>query len=426
MADETAGLGQATETTAPPASAEVGNDLAGAEQLTDEQLLGIDTDSLPAETETIEQPATEQAPVEGEFGVAPPAWLKQMYGNPEYGKQAQALWDQTAAYRQLYPTVAEARIAKEAVEGIGGVDAIQELVQKGQSVDQTDAAFFSGDPQQQSAVIAEMFEEDRDAFTSGVSVSLEVIRQRDPERYGQMTTEILGSMLKPERFDEHIEAFRENANNPEALTQLVNRLVQWADSKGLSQKQKDTRLDPRQQQVAKDKEQLNQERQSFQQERYKTFSESVDSGVRTDVQKEIGTVLTSILPKTSEGTRSRIAKDILTEIDSTLKQDRNLTNRVAQLLQPTRGQFDFSKATQDKVQQLLMNRAKQLVNGTTKKIVSDWTKDVLARNRETSQKTGLQQTRVDITGGAPPGSGRKAPLTKEKAATMTDAEILNY
>lgn len=423
MPEEPAAVGLGAEA-APQTSGEVGNDLAGVEGLTDEQILGIDSENMPPDLET--PPPVEQ-PAEAEFGVAPPAWLKQMYSNPEYGKQAQALWDQTAAYRQIYPTVAEARSYKEAVEGLGGVEAIPDLVQKGQSVDQTDAAFFSGDPQQQGTVLSEMFEEDRDAFSSGVQVSLEVIKQRDPERYGQMATEILGSMLKPERFDEHIEALRESLQNPEALTALVDRLVKWADSKGLSQRQKDMRLDPRQQQVAKEKERLDQERQSFQQERYQTFSESVDKTVRTTIQGEIGSTLQSILPKTTEGTRARIAKDILTEIDSTLRQDRALTNRVAQLIQPIRGQFDFSRQAQEKVQQLLLARAKQLVTGTTKKIVSDWTKDVLARNQQVNQKVGLQQTRVDITGGAPLGAGRRAPLTKEmvKEKGLSDMDILN-
>ena len=424
----------ATETSVTTQTDGTGGNGAGASDggastattLTDEEILGISSlEELPADLGKEEEgkPA-EELPV----GASPPDWLKALYNDPKFGKQAQSLWDRTSAFQQLFQTVQEAKQLKEAIDQVGGVDSLQELVSKAQSVDETDTKFFSGDKTQQAEVVSEMFEEDRDAFESGLVVSLDIIRQRDPERYGRLTSDILTSVLKPERFDEHIEALRESlqSEDPKVLKQLVSTLVGWADSKGLSQKQKPTTLDPRSQQVDKRAKQLEEREQGFRAQQYETMRQSVDSAVRADLTTQITAGLEQILPKVRSAIRERIGKDILGEIDKALRADAGLTQRVLQIIRPTQNQFNFDKATQDRVVNLLSTRAKQLVAQTTRKVVSEWTKDVIARNQATNEKVANVAKRVDITGGAPPGGGAKPKLTRDKAKGMSDEEILNY
>src|SRR5437899_7349009 len=93
-----------------------------ATTLTDEEILGISSlEELPADLGKEEEgkPA-EELPV----GASPPDWLKALYNDPKFGKQAQSLWDRTSAFQQLFQTVQEAKQLKEAIDQVGGVDSL--------------------------------------------------------------------------------------------------------------------------------------------------------------------------------------------------------------------------------------------------------------------------------------------------------------
>lgn len=395
--------------------------------------IGIDASDAQALTQqdADQQPAPEGQEVTGEpFSASPPDWFKALYADPQHGKDAQRLWDRMVSaqqMRELYPTLADARAAKEAIESIGGKEAIQELVNKAQSVDDTDAAFFSGDKQRQAGVISEMFSEDPEAFTSGVLVSLDVIQRVDPERYKSLAGQVLGSVLKPERFDEHVEALREAAasGDQQQVAKLVQALVNWADAKGLSQ-QSVNRLDPRRSEIEQQKSQLQEREQQFRAEQYGQAREYVDSDVRARLNQDITSELSKLLPRTREAVRERIARDISNDISNALAADKNLLNRSVQLFHPSATQYRFDRGTQQQVASLIYNRARQLVTAATKKVVSDWTREVVSQNQQVLKKTEQAARRADITGGAPPGASGKPPLTEEMAKKMSSEEILTY
>jgi len=427
MPEELAGL------PAPEASVDVQPDVTGDTALDAGNDFGINSEDVSAlETgapEQTEMPETVPE-IEGEVGPSPPDWFKALYADPQHGKEAQKLWDRMVAgqnYRTLYPTLADARAAKEALETVGGPEAIQELMQKAQSVDDTDAAFFSGDKQQQAGVISDMFSEDPEAFTSGVLVSLDVISRLDPDRYKGLAGQVLSSVLKPERFDEHVEALREaiTSGDQGQVQKLVQALVNWADSKGLSQ-QSTAKLDPRQSQIEQQSTQLKQQQEQFRADQYRQASESVQADIRTRLESSISEQLGKILPKTREGVRARIARDVFSDIENTIKSDTVLQNNVIRIFHPSASQYNFGKDAQTRVANLYHNKAQQLITSATKKVVSEWTKEVVSQSQQTLRKTQQAASRADITGGAPPGGSSKPALTEEMAKNMSPEDILFY
>ncbi len=152
VAAETAGAASAVigaGSSAPPSGGGGGEQVqdTGA-LLSDDAILGITSEEAPpASTET--PAAVTAAPVtpgtEAQLTIDD---FKPLFGaNPKL----QSLWDRYDNHNKLvtqFGTVADARKAAETVQMLGGVQHLESLATKAASVDQTDAVFLGGRPEE--------------------------------------------------------------------------------------------------------------------------------------------------------------------------------------------------------------------------------------------------------------------------------------
>ena len=436
---------------------------AGA-ALTDEQILGITEDSQASTEATPRQEdaarkggatrqedgrAAETQPKPEDAGLKPgatqaeeiqpgqplPEWAKQLLADPAYrgiGPKVQQLWDQHQAYRELYPTVAEARAVKELFPG--GAEEAKAVHARALALDAADEQFVSGDPAAQGELALQWYQDNPEAFSRMVAVSARLLAEREPETYKQLTEGMFLAALQAERFDKRVDLLREALakNDGEALKGLVETLVGWAENRGISRRGGPARsgIDPERQAIQQEREKLDIERRALQAEQYGAFHNAAQTSVETQVQQSIQGTLAKVLKDApfTEGGKKRIAEDIFRQVDNTLRADRGLARQYASIVRP-RGPaqgagWRLDPAAQDAVVSLLVGRAKALIPAVAKQVVAEHTSYLVGANKALIEKKEGAAKRVDIAGGGAP-EVRVRPLKPEDVRGMTDEEILD-
>ncbi len=422
---------------------------------TDEEILGITeeaeaSDQQPATgdqeqastaqaqaTEAVAKPqqqATEQRVQEegllSPSGTAPPAWLKQLYADPKIGREAQRLWDTSAAYREAFPTVAEARAVKELFPG--GAEEARAVHAKANALDEADEQFVSGDPEAQTQLATEWYDDNPEAFTRMVSVSAKLLAEREPEAYQQLTSQIFLGTLQRENFDKRVELLREalEKNDAGALKALVGNLVGWAQQKGIAgDPAKTGHISPERQVLERERQELTRQRQELEARAYQGFEQAAQTAVQGSIQQSIQGTVANVLkdaPFTDAG-RKRIAEEVFRTVDEKLRADKGLTRQYAAIVRPggTRhGGWRLDEQAKTQVVNLLVGRAKALIPAVAKQVVADYTAYVLSSNKEVIGRKESAARRVDIAGGAAPQT-RVRPLTQEDIRGLSDAEVLD-
>ena len=168
-----------------------------------------------------------------------------------------------------------------------------------------------------------------------------------------------------------------------------------------------------------------QQNNAFNPATYAEFERSTNDAVVSELNRAIESTLNRALPNdVADGARRRIANDTLGEIHTALRADRQLSQRVAEVMRG--GRLDDS--TRAAVAQLIASRARGLVSTAAKRVVGEWTGSVLATHRERTSRQQATQTRVDISGG-----GLSQPIPRKAVRSgdidyrsTTDEQILGW
>ena len=317
-----------------------------------------------------------------------PAWLKPLLADEHAGPALQSLWEQHQAYREMFPTVAEARALKELFPG--SADDARQLLAHADELNRIDQAYFSGDPRAQAQLAEHLLRDNPRAFEAMLRQSVEALAARDPQ------------------------AFRE----------LASAIQARPAASGLAATPNETELQRQREELTRQRSEMEREREEFRASRYAAFEQSVNESIVGQVRQSIQETVSKALPGTvADGARKRIAEDIFNEINATLQKDVSLTRRVVGVLQ----QWKFDEQTKQQVLNLTVGRAKALLPATAKRIIADWTSSVLAANRARSEKETAAAGRVDITGGGGLEPRPKRPLTPKDIdyGKTSDDQILS-
>ncbi len=325
-----------------------------------------------------------------------PGWLKPLLADQKVGAEAKALWEQHQAYREVFPLVAEARAVKELFPG--GVEGARQALARVEEVDRIDAAYFGGDPRGQARLAEYLLANNPQAFQSMLGEAARVLAERDPAAYQALARQ-----------------FAEVAKGAGVILQ--------ADKVGPQDDRQRATGQPSGE-LAREREQLDRERQEFRAAQYGNFQQTANDAVVRQVRQTIERTVAGALPAAvPEGARKRIADDILGEINATLQNDRGLTRQVAALVR----QWQFTDEIKQQVVNLIFGRARTLVPTVAKRVVADWTSSMLAANRAKREKQETAARRVDITGGGAQESIAKRALTPKDIdyRQTTDEQILS-
>jgi hypothetical protein len=403
----------------------------GALNLSDEDILGIDPEGVTSSPAPAEAPAATEAPAPAETPAdakppettAPPPepvddlkWMRPLLNDKVFGPKLQSMHDKLLAYQELHPTVADLRAVKELVPG--GVEELKSLVAKSKEVDEMDLQYFSHDQDTQRDFMQNLYRDDPEAFTSGLQVGLDLIKAQSPQEWAYLTQHYVGESLQSEKVWDWLEYIHESAVKAGAtdVAQLLNQFAGTFQKYGLGPREQQ---DPNLQRVNAARSEVELKYQRLEAERQQDFRAETDRNVTSVLDNAIGSELTRLLPKTSEGLRSKIARDVHSEIQKAIGGDAGLKLRLANLMR-TGG---INRQTQEQVSNLLVSKAKLVMPGAVKRVVNEYTASIMSARKEVDSKQTAAASRVDVSGGSRPRTGPR-PLTREEAKGMSFEDIL--
>ena len=191
---------------------------------------------------------------------------------PKVQEQVEAAFRRDMAYRELYPTVAEARQMREQFPG--GMSDVEQLLSDVKEVETLDQNFYSRDRDGNYAghrtIIDNLFSDDRDAAVALFRTVPKEWARLDPDSYREVMGQIVGATLAraeiPEVLSEIIEAAKEAKQD--GLAKQLGKVLNWAAG-FLREKSAPTAEERR---IQADREQLARERQDRHKEDRQSFA----------------------------------------------------------------------------------------------------------------------------------------------------------
>jgi hypothetical protein len=346
-----------------------------------------------------------------------PAWMQSLAADPKHGAEAQQLWREHQEFCTAFSSPEEARAIKELLPG--GVKDVLTLREATQSVDRIDAAIFSGDARAQSEVVAELARANPAAFRSLFAEAAKVLAGM-----GQtVANESAGANIHPDGPTLRKTGEGWGTQNQSGDLRPGERPVTNHRSQELRASQSPA--------TNNESQITNHESRNFDPAAYAAFERGTNETVARDVRSAIRDTLARVMPDgVAEGAARRIGEDIFNEIHRALAADRTLSEQVGALLRdPDRpaGGPRFGSAEQQRIASLLAGRARQLVPSVARRVIGEWTSTVLNTARTKAARQAAAASRVDIA--TPGGSLDSMPLGPMSArqvnyASMSDEDIL--
>lgn len=369
--------------------------------LTDEQILEIEpdvavgnvasppdsVDSVPAGKVTVEQQASSQAGSNAEV-IEPPEWLARQMKDPWVGDQAQELWSQAqaaqrdaAAFRELFPTVDDARSLKQLYPG--GVAEARAVAERARTLDEVDAALFG-----KTGATPEDAQASRAQF-------IERLHAMDPLAFRQMV-EAGQALLARSSGQSSASA---SPHVPSAAEQ--NLAVQTQAARNEMPPENAAHLSA-----------------------YREFENSANAELEQSVGRSIERAIDLALPnlkhaalssgpneRHSASLRQRLTAEARAEVDTGLRSDAQLGEQIARILSSKR--FDASARSQ--VVRLIDARAQQLVGGAVRRVVGTWTRATLGE-ANSAGATSSEGREARTASAAPDRAAAPSMLTAPKSS----------
>lgn len=391
-----------------------------------EPAAGAQPDGQQAQGQDGQQPAAEALAT-----AAIPAELTALLKDPLVAAKLQpimpkiqAAFDQNTAYRELYPTVREAREFRETFPTL---EDAKSAAQKATLLDEADDQ-FAGTPDQQAALATEWAESDPNAFVSMFGEAAKVLQARNPQAFEQATQSIFADRMRAAEWDEQIEAIGQAIakGDMDRLKGLASWLVQDAAKRGIQWNPKTGRQDPAMEAAQREREAAQTERQSAITERIQFFQQRVGGSCETQIRGTITKSLEQTLKDSAftPAGKEAIAKQIYDELDAKIRADRNVQKQLVNIIKAN-GKIDTSNEALKKAVALLTGRAKTLLSGVAKSVIERRTAEVVASTQQVNDKRDANANRREVGAGGAAPVVRTRKLTPKDTATMTDDEIMD-
>ena len=340
---------------------------------------------------------------------------KELMANPAVAaavKVAQSAFDRVNAYASHFPTVADAKKFTEAFPG--GIPDALAAQQKAEKLDNSDAVFYSRDPQQHRELAAGWQQDDPEAYSSLIRSGLEVLHDSDPEAFKGVMLESLEQTLAG------MQAAAFHRNDQEAAQRIARVHEDIFGRKPGEQ----PRQDPRDAKHQQREQKLQQERQEFLSSVATSFmqtsNDQVGARFEATIKASVDTALKSV--KATDAQKSRLVKDIYDDINGKLRADTALQNQISAIVTAGKRAGKFTPQDQQKYVNAIYAKAQSLLRASGPQFINDWTATFLNVKRADTAKREAAGTRTDVTGGGSPNFGTK-PLTGAQLLDMDQAEL---
>ena len=403
--------------------------------LSDDAILGITPEGGASETitEPSAQPVTQAAPgTEAQLAIDD---FKALFAaNPK----VQSLWDKYDNSNKLitqFGTVADARKAAETVQMLGGVQHLESLATKAASVDQTDAVFFGGKPEDRKTLANEWYDGEgpqefavtSQAISDQIDATLGVMQTRDPQRYLSHMDRITREALGAEKFDGFLDQLATALQSGQGINEAAKALLEWGHRLGLDKGK--GQPSPDAERLTQRERELNQREQTWQQQKNDEAVQAAGTAIGTSIRSEITQALGEmkvngrpLFGANSNKVRETIEGQIKNALDTALAKNPVLVAQVTSL--KAKGIQGNQKAMVEAV----MRHAKLMMPGVIESVVGEWTKSVVSTANGTAARAAAGASRVDVGSGASSGGRTKGSLPTIKDVNekkLTPDQILD-
>jgi hypothetical protein len=288
-----------------------------------------DGSAPPPETPAAEPeaPSTETALPSGEPSTPTPAGemsLKQLRdavkslseASPEHAPALKRMLDDAARYRAMtetFPDVDTARSTKAALDAVGGVEGISALQELASAVEETDGQLEAGDP----AVLDSIFEDAPEGAVKLAPAYLNKLEKVNPEAFMSAMLPHFVRYMSNNNFDNVLAGLAESTKDNAGATPFVRSMQSWWDEQKRSgQKFNEDALAP-------ERSKLKEGWTKLEQQQLETFRSEVGRDVESHSFRELGTRLRPYLANANIPDRMKrdIAQSAIDELGRALETD---------------------------------------------------------------------------------------------------------
>ena len=302
------------------------------------------------------------------------------------------------AYKEVIPTVEEARTLRATIDSMGGVEGIASLQSIVNNIEETDAMLEAGNPE----ILNRIMEDAPEGFAKLAGPYLTKLAKANPEAFQAAIQPHFVRGLIDANFPRVVAYLSSKLGDKPELKSIVDDMANWfAEQKSAAEKLNSSSLDPERQKFAK-------ERESFQAEQRKAFEGGISTEMNGHINTELGTRLkpyVASLNTLTPAMRLSVAQACMSELAKALSTDKGYQQQVKAMM-------DARKP--DKSRILSVNKAK--VTSLADAVVAKVAKDFGLKTGAAAKPGAKQGVKVEAKG---PTGTNLIQLTKAPA----DADI---
>lgn len=322
--------------------------------------------------------------------------------DPANAKLAKELNDQygrALAYKEIFPTVSDAKAHKAEWDAIGGREGLLNMRNQVNSVRDTDQKLYAGDPSVVTGLYADMKAAGKaESFTKLAPAFLDLLSKNHPEAYEAAMGADRYQFLESNGFGGAVTALAEALKNGDTKTaqSIVQSMVQF--NSWLKQNHGDAatkRSNP-------EKEAWEKEREEFRTNQTKEFQKSVGSALGTDIRSLIAKTLKPYTANNpyfkafSNRMLNDLGSNLFREVVQGMEKDSNFKSQMQSF-------WSESKPSKEKIQAY----NKQVAEIIVPKII----REVLDRDYNGYAKKGAVKAAEKKAAPANTGAAQAAPTT---------------
>jgi hypothetical protein len=306
--------------------------------------------------------------------------------SPEHAQAAKLLNDgysRFEAYKQVFPTVDDARSFKAQLDTLGGLEGIANMQTTLASVEETDALLEAGDPK----VLDQIFEDSPEGAKKLAAPFLAKLAKVDPEAFARTVQPHLVRSLIDSNFPQVLAYLATKlGDNAEAKSVVANMQAWFDGQKSQADRSSEDVLSPERDQIAKDRAEIAAERR-------RDFDSQVASQINPHIHTELGSRLkpySASLVALPEAVRQDVARACITELAAALKADKAYQTQITAM-------NGARKPDRDKIIAYNKTKVSSLADGIISKVVARYnlkpgTVMAAKGGKQAAGKPGAQRT----------------------------------
>jgi len=328
--------------------------------------------------------------IEEPFAGEVPEDIKAVFAQEEVGPKIRDLYYRDAAYREVFPTVSDARAVKELLPD--GVNTAKELIETVQRVEPFEEAFEK-------------------AIESGEGSAefWKTVWNQDQTAYHNLHTVAAENVLH--HYD--AQADKSNDENLKAAVDVLWRRMHGAPYEGRTQTTESSLRE----------NSLVERERALEEKELNGFKNSAFTQTETQVTHAINAHVNACLAKSDVpiGAKKRIADDIHEEIRKKISSNPTLQTQLNKAFRKGNRDEEHLKS----IVSIVVSRAKSLIPETSRPIFKEWTGSYLTNHKQLQKRQ--ETSRVDVgTGGAPQQKTGSLPAKEQiDYSKVSDADLLS-